>query len=331
MNNGAMLIGQVRVDGPRVALTAEHGEVLLRRSDVAAIVGSVREAYEWRRGQTPTDAATPEHHCQLAEWCLRNNLPAEAAVELAAARAAAPRSQRVALLERRLSMLQAAGPRRDSAVTLATHDAPASDAPPQVDESLQLPEGGLEFFTRRVQPVLVNNCTAGGCHLQENGGAFALDRRLLYGYADGRSTQHNLRTALSAIDPANPQASPLLRAAKGGHHGASPLVGGRRAELLGRIEDWVTAVAAANAPPPTGSPAVTTAGYDAPLDGSAATVELAGAEAADALPIELLRPSRLVRGGVLVAAAPRDEFDPEVFNREFRRPLDDEPLEATAR
>jgi hypothetical protein len=331
MTNGAMLVGEVRIDGQRVALTAEHGEMLLRRDDIAAIVDSVTEAYRWRRDQIAPGAATLDDHCRLAEWCLRNDLPAEAAAELTEARAAAPNSQRVALLERRLSMLHAPAPRRDPAFTLAAHEAPTGDPDPPADAALQLPEGGLEFFTRRVQPVLVNNCTAGGCHLQENGGAFALDRRLLYGYADGRSTQHNLRTALSAIDASNPQASPLLRAAKGGHHGASPLVGGRRAELLDRIEAWVTAVAAANAPPTAGASSVTTAGYDAPLDGSTTTVEHASAESDSTLSIEMLRPARLVRGGALVPAKARDEFDPEVFNREFRRPLDDEPLDASAR
>ncbi|MGL4513510.1 MAG: hypothetical protein ACRCT8_10500 [Lacipirellulaceae bacterium] len=324
MKNGAVLAGEVRVDGDRVLLRSEHSELLLRRSEVAATVATLAEAYRWQRERLDPNAASAEDRCRLAEWCIRQSLWREASEELAAARRLAPGWQRLALLERRLSMQREPVATPPGGVALASHNEPSAVEP---DAGLTLPDAGLEYFTRRVQPLLVNNCTNGGCHLQERGGAFALDRRLLYGYADARSTQHNLRAALLAIDPTDPGASPLLRAASGAHHGVTPITGPRRAELLGRLTAWVNAVAASNAPvAPAAAAGVATAVYEAPIDETQSKVERAVAHDGS-LSVDMLRPANVVRGGLLVPAKPRDEFDPAVFNDKFRRPMDDEPVD----
>ena len=115
-----------------------------------------------------------------------------------------------------------------------------------------LPPGSLEHFTRKIQPLLRNGCAS--CHRGDEADPLGLDPQWVRGHASARSTQQNLRAVLEQIDLASPEASYLLSAARGPHHGATPFRGPRRNELIDRLEAWVLELAAAN-PPSAGSSA----------------------------------------------------------------------------
>ena len=348
MHNGSLVEGETRQENGAVFVSGPGSEIRLREADVATVVRSPEEAYTWLRNQRDTNNRTAGDCLRLAEWCLRQGMWTEASQELADARRLAPRSERVALIERRLKLLTQPpvhqspahqspahqspvhqSPVQGSAVQLASAEEPLAEEPLQVpkdipqEETLILPRKGLEYFTRRIQPLLVNNCTTSGCHACTGEGRFELDRRLLHGYANARSTQHNLRSILAAIDTENPSESPLLTAARGPHHQVMPFQGNRRDEWLARIEAWITAVAAAQPqvmtePVPIES-AVVQASHEQPVDETVTeTIQTSDAK---------LRAAKLTVGGALTAARPRDEFDPEIFNRKYRRPEDDLPLE----
>jgi hypothetical protein len=106
-----------------------------------------------------------------------------------------------------------------------------------------LPDGVVELFTRRVQPVLVNSCTAAACHQAGGKQSFQLDRAILRGESNRRTTMRNLEAALALIDREHPDLSPLLTIPRRTHGGMSgPIYGPRQEAAYRHLVDWVALV-----------------------------------------------------------------------------------------
>ncbi|HEY3394899.1 MAG TPA: hypothetical protein VGK58_19500, partial [Lacipirellulaceae bacterium] len=166
LEDGGVLIGEVSRDGDRYLIARAGGEIQVASANVLFVCDSLEEAYELRRAKTERpDAAS---HLLLADWCLCHNLVSQAARELADARELEPLHPRLALLERRLAALR--NPRVQSvrpAIATPVNAARINNTtdPSQVTTRIDaLPDGAVERFTRKVQPILVNNCTTSGCH-----------------------------------------------------------------------------------------------------------------------------------------------------------------------
>ncbi|QDU90161.1 hypothetical protein Pla175_35620 [Pirellulimonas nuda] len=327
LHNGAVMRGEVRLLGEQVRIENPGSEITLRPSQVAKIAASVEELYAWRRTQLVSPL--PGEHIDLAEWCQQNELWKQAAQQLLQAKALTPGDPRIAPAQQRLM----------AAWQRAERGEPASSAPAKTTTTItppdagvpSLPEGALAEFSRRVQPILVNNCTTAGCHQAGGSEVFQLDRGLVYGHGDRRSTLTNLMAVLSAIDREAPGDSPLLQAARTPHGGADqPWFIGRRVDQLERVAAWVELVA----PTPEAAESavadsrqegpVRQASYEAPSDGGpenpyAYLSKPGAAEAAfgtpDTLPGDDVRPETPAE-----AYRPRDPFDAEAFNRARRSP-----------
>lgn len=362
LNNGGLFEGTVQRTPDAVIVEGDGTYVRLRTADVAHVAESLVAAYEWKRARRGKGGLVAVDHLELADWAIENHLWEQAARELLDARQLAPTSGRLELLERRLDeafrVASTRAPQKTptpSERTEALNGTPAT-VPAGTFQRPALPEGALEQFTRRIQPVLLNSCATSGCHGAEPAGGFAFDVAYLRGYGDLRSTERNLDRTLGLIDLHNPAASKLLTIAKGPHAGVTPIGGQRREEMLRRISEWAHKIALYNAPPvatevpaaagpmatvsttvaqqlPTAAPApasVTPAlAALAPPTASVPTASEASTEpdweaivaAAEAKPAEIKHGVQLERVG------PRDEFDPAVFNSRYRRPQDDQPLE----
>lgn len=323
LQNGSVLEGRVEQLPDEVILKQPGGMIRLRSAEVAHVGPSLVAVYDWLRQSRIGRRGSSEKHLALADWAIDNQLWPQAARELLDARPYNPGSGRLALLERRFDELTRPTPppaerRFDPRVVATSHEAPVDSAEALSEEPLPtIPDSSIEFFTRRVQPLLRNGCTTAGCHRGGEGDPFLLDESWLRGHADARSTTRNLRTALAEIDLGSPEQSRLLAIAAGPHHGVTPIRGPRREELLKKLSDWVHEIAAANAtqlPPPSDEsvdPAVMPA-QEPSLD--------------PAVTPAVYQPAPLVRGGQTRPLGPRDEFDPAIFNERFRRPEDDLPL-----
>lgn len=325
LRTGAIVEGRAESVGDDVVIHHGDGALRMPADSIAVIVDSRLEAYDWLRSREITATPRVGEHLRLADWAIRNQLWPQAARELLEARQLAPRHARLELLERRLAELSR--PPRPVASTPKTPEPTSASEAVPAEEPVALPAEGLEHFTRRIQPLLLNGCANAGCHRGEPGDAFPLDPSSLYGYGNTRTTDRNLKTALGALDLENPARSPLLIAARGVHAGVNPLEGHRREELLERLARWAERVAAANreTPPPSNE------ADEAVAEASVATAAVvdetpAGESAAEAsATIEPPEPRAPQRGVNLTRVEPRDEFDPEIFNRRFRRPEDDAP------
>jgi hypothetical protein len=337
MRDGGVLIGSVRQVGDRFLVTRAGGELQVAASSVMLTAPSLTGAYQQQRDQISVPTAIA--HLRLAQWCLRNELWQQARQELDEARKLEPANSALALLERRLAQATsgdggADGSNSSPAKSLPT-TGPSGAIPLPIDVSHEV----VERFTRRVQPVLVNNCTTSGCHQPGRNESFQLDRALLRGLANRRSTMRNLAATLTLVDREHPEQSPLLTVSRRAHGGMeSPIFGPRQQQAYAHLVEWVALVAgsettvdrsttlaepiaAAEEPPPTNPPDMPAA--DEPSLEKKAVALRAGVSPAafKAIQRELgsTAPTEkppLRYGAQLQAWTPRDPFDPEIFNRQ---------------
>jgi hypothetical protein len=320
---------------------------------------SLAEAYQYRRQQL--NPSTPEAHLALVDWCLRYNLLADAGRELVEARELDPYHPRVALLERRLakaneppSVIKPLLPTTKSVPTPVDKNASSSPTPPQKSPTVlaDLPDGALELFARKVQPIVVNSCTTAGCHQPGGRQSFQLDRAVLRGENGRRSTMHNLEATLALIDRDQAGKSPLLTIPHQRHGGmTAPIFGPRLEPAFKNLASWVDLVASptakvapgADAMPPANTSAEIVSANPSPLPSEAVAqgpkIESAAQKKPPAEPAEtatpptsqgasaitpvsateqmptLKSPHQLKVGARLQTWQPRDAFDAEIFNR----------------
>jgi hypothetical protein len=98
----------------------------------------------------------------------------------------------------------------------------------------------METFTQTVQPLLMNNCTASGCHGPLSTNNLRLIRVSTADAANRRSTQRNLQAVLQYVDRNNPLQSELLKVPAAPHGTAKNAVfTERRSMQYLRLADWV--------------------------------------------------------------------------------------------
>lgn len=324
LRNGNILRGTVERVGDHWRVVSAGSELYLRPGEVDFQCDSIEAAYAQYHSRLTTPSATD--HMQLAAWCVRHELWTAATTELASARMLEPNHPRLAVLEQTAEHLQrmAQSPSRESSPPVETASNSPRQAAPNYGLVTDLPEGALEDFTRRVQPILVNNCTTSGCHRVDGPQRFQLNRDLLHGMANRRSTMRNLVATLNLVNNDIPLDSELLARAKAAHAGmdASPLPAHQR-ELYQRLEDWVLLVSGKQ--PFESEPAgvVVQLGAD---DQSGGVVPASATDVPesdknvtpanfDEAAANALIPKRPRVGVKLKSWSPRDEFDPEIFNR----------------
>jgi hypothetical protein len=332
LQDGGVLEGQIMRAADWFVVGRGGGQMQVATSRVQFVGRSLHEAYEYRLRHTTQ--STGEAHLTLAEWCLRYGLVDEAGRELETARSLGAGQWRLELIQRRL----AATKRRPStkpAAAAAVHSQAAVAEPSTLlsTASRDLPDGVLEAFTRKVQPILVNNCTAARCHQPGGQQSFQLNRALLRGEANRRTTTQNLAATLTLVNREHQAASPLLTVPRQTHGGMNgPIFGARQEQAFRHLADWVALVAPAKQAEPMASSGPTQAAAPAsperPIANTALQVDDANADDAAAMQHatavestsnESLRaPQRLRYGETPKPWQPRDPFDPEIFNRRQR-------------
>jgi hypothetical protein len=325
LQNGNVIFAELHAEGDRVRITGEGSEWYLPKSQVVRTTCSLEELYA--AALAPLSEDDIPRRIALADWCLRYGLRAHATELLAGLTQEAPDDGRVELLRRRIAHAERPTPTTAKASPQVENaEAKRVAASAQIHS---LPPGAVEDFTRRVQPILVNNCTASGCHRPGGGQQLQLHRELLFGHSDQRSTTANLISVLAAIDRTNPEASKLLAALRGPHAGSlTPRLDGRRGALREEVEAWTNRVAGqpiepqaiAKTPTPRRDEAVEPAAFEEQPLTSAEEVRIAREVeewAAANEPKHHARPQfgvRLRPVKPAVKPQPRDEFDPVEFN-----------------
>lgn len=334
LRSGGVLYGVVTQVDERYIVNRKHSSVDVPAAQVLLVAGSMEEAYQKQRGQlnSKLTGATAENHLTLADWCLRYGMLHGAEQEIAAARKIDGRDPRVGLMERRLAV--ASKPKKQVAGAAAATDedgeTPAEQELRELEAKVEeLPSSVVERFTRKVQPLLVNNCTASGCHRPGGTQSFQLDRAVLHGLSNRRITLRNLVATLELVNRNSPQQSNLVTVPRRMHGGMKrPVIGPRQENQLVLLFEWVGMVTQSNAfaveplqmaatsdalpmPMPEG---VSFADVAKPPNPRMVDRNIQQASATD--PLEAMLPQGEVKFGAdLRPWQPKDEFDPEIFNR----------------
>jgi hypothetical protein len=252
----------------------------------------------------------------LADWCIRNRLLPQAETELAKARRLDNTHPRLRLYEQRLAIASLPRPPQGAQnsvnshrpdVTPASHTQEVKPAQAAPVFAPAVSEAAIERFTRRVQPILVNNCTTSGCHRPGGAQSFQLDRALLHGLSNRRTTMSNLQAALAQVDRQEPLKSPLLAVPRLPHGGlGQPVFGPNQRTSVEQIFEWVTLVSERTVP------ASDTKDQDDAAH-RAESVSMAVTEPAQIDEVPMRKTPRIGAQGQ--PWRPKDEFDPEIFNR----------------
>jgi hypothetical protein len=249
MRTGAIIQGKILQSGGVYDVHTANGKMAVPETLVKIRAANLTEAYEQLHdGAVSQQSANA--HVLLAHWCLANQLHREARAESQAALKLEPdREDAKRLMRNADEALQA-----DEAPTasIVVHEDPARaarQAAAAAEDAVSL--GGMSRdqalqFARRIQPMLVNNCTAAGCHGRESQTGFRLSKVTPGKGANRHAAERNLAEVLEWIDVKKPRSSRLLTAPRGNHgrRGRPIFAGSRGDEQLAELEKWIVAVAA---------------------------------------------------------------------------------------
>ena len=331
LKNGHVMPGSITKAGDYFVLTlGKTGEVRLPAADVETQCVDLDDAYRYQAALLSNKKAEP--HLALAEWCLRYGLKQQAEDQVAFARKLDPEHAKIALLELRLKTAA------DPAVSGAkTNTSSATVGPRQLEETLEgLPKGSVERFAVTIQPMLLNRCGANGCHGPAAKSDFHLLRPAAGQMMSKRFTQRNLFTVLQFMDKDHPEQSRLVTLPQERHGGTSESVFDKRSQhQLDDLIAWGKLLAPKPpqvAVPATIGPAETLLTQKGPAGNKAAAEKTGGKVPPNIAPMNGGENSdsgqpKTPRGPSVKdlksessgrdQAAPRDPFDPEIFNRKY--------------
>lgn len=339
LHNGGVLSGHITRLGEWYVVRRGGGEVMVGTEKVKLVSRSLDEAYTQQRQRLAQPTA--DAHLALADWCLRYGLIDQAQRELTEGRALEPNHPKLRRLEKRLALLQhqmqqtketgavrgniGDGKQQFENLPVSEPDHLLITTPVTKQQGItELPDGALERFTRKVQPVVVNSCTTGGCHRVGGPQHFQLDPALLYGASNRQSTTHNLSAVLALIDREQPQRSPLLTVPRRSHGGMKePVFGPHQERAYQQLVNWVALVTAPLAASQGQTATEMTDGHQVvPANGRAEKQEELTVETTSgvvqAAQSQMRPASQQVQEAAEVADwRPKDEFDPERFNRQY--------------
>jgi len=322
LRNGNVIEGQVTRAGDYYIVTFDtDGEVRLSATDVETLCVDLEDAYRYRAAMLSGTGAAG--HLELAEWCLRHELKAQAGEQLVAAMRKEPAHPRIAAVERKLKLEQAAPEAR----TVRRPDTAATVSAEQLDKTIRaLPPGTIERFSAVVQPILLNRCAAGGCHGATAKSEFRLLRPPPGQTPARRFTQRNLFAVLAYLDKEQPENSPILQMPQRQHGNTVAAIFDKRTQH--QFEDlvaWTKLALAVPAPTPPATIVKAQALLSQQNDERAGAGNAksprpdaeTGSQHEPGAPPQPFTPAKdaapIPREG---AFKPRDAFDPEIFNRQ---------------
>ena len=316
LRNGQVIRGSITRVGDFYRLTLRRGQMQFRAEEVEFACRDLQEAYLRKRAALPVGDV--QQRLQLAEWCLSQDLLGPASAELGEVYRVSPRHPGIDLLRRRLELAVTptvihSAPQPEG--NPATAKAPA--VPPPSAENLmhsarELPPGTVESFTRRIQPILTNHCSAMACHGYSTKSEFQLIRVAQGATPSPLITQRNLHSVLKWVDRRSPQSSQLLLEPSKPHGGmAEPVFARHEAAQYRQLAEWVSQLA-----------------ERPPADAHASlpeVVERTPPVAEEPSAFDPIQPAKIPEvagyrpqyGAAPRRFVPADPFDPEIFNRRY--------------
>lgn len=250
LHTGRLVRGRILKNGDDYVVQKDQGEMFVPGSLVKFRCKDLKDAYEQQRAKIPEENSI-EQHVALARWCLGQQLLGEARRELQDILQLDPTRQDARDHLQRLNDVLDPQTRPESKPRESSSEAvKSSGVKPEEIESLGgLSRDAAQEYVRRIQPIIMNNCTLAGCHGPEASNAFRLQRVIAGGDSNRHAAERNLAMVLRYVDLTNPRASQLLVVPKGNHgrRGRTVFAGTRGADQSAALARWVQDLAKAEA------------------------------------------------------------------------------------
>ncbi|MDG2104532.1 MAG: hypothetical protein P8J91_12350 [Pirellulaceae bacterium] len=318
LKTGSVYSGQLEFGGGKYIIHRNNGSsVRFHQGEVDFVTHSLEAAYQQLRSRLDDDDVIG--HQRLAQWCLKNRQVENSQTQLALLKRLPGGQKSLKLLERQIKEM--ANPKSEQTpVELAAYTEAVTEGVRRLPSTKPLlasrddlkksldsySRESLREFNRGVHQRIVNGCAAARCHgdAENSLRLWRVDNR---GGLTSTGIQRNLHAISRYIDRNDPQQSTLLKYVSEVHGDMDAPAYDPTSHHYHAIRDWIL--------------------------GTAITGELSGQQ-----PDELIsqtgfldRPqpaSGKVMQGELIPApvdlsveekrfVPRDEFDPQLFNREF--------------
>jgi len=230
--------GDISLGGGEYRVRRSRGEMFVPEGMVQFVCRDLRDAYQKQKDSLREFSAAD--HVALSRWCLGYNLLEEAREELRGALALEPgRIQARRMLERLDNVLGHSESSTEAGKSRSAHQVAG-----QAAESLGgLTEEDARVFARRIQPILMNNCSNARCHGSAAENDFQIVHAKLGGASSRYAAERNLAAVLKYVDFEKPYQSQFLTVLKGAHGGANSALHSRKARLQSRqLQEWVLSI-----------------------------------------------------------------------------------------
>lgn len=320
--------GDVERIGERYRIRRGTSEVWIPADKAICICADAKEAFAQMKSRANLGDADERY--RLAKWCMTNNLREQALDEAHYALELRPEHAQTKNL---IGILERSALPKSAAPT----PAPAAKAPARPNVPVALVDVNAEtlsLFTQKIQPILMNTCA--NCHTDGRGGQFQL-----YRAGDGghrAATQRNLAAVLTQMNMQKPALSPLLIKATSAHGNTQNApIQSQQGIPYRTLCEWIDRTLAtnphlrerANSSAIASLPEIPSTFKTLPTDPLAAVVsrpvartEVAAAKSkapqAPEMPLESSSEATATRPAPTESAAPRDPFDPDIFNRQVQ-------------
>jgi hypothetical protein len=245
LRNGQILEGRITKLKDRYLVDLPDGEIQIRNAEVDFVCRSLEEGFQQKRAAI--QSGDWREHLELARWCLKHRMNDHAEAELSAAESVSPHNPMVAALRRQAEPIPE--------VVKPEKTAPLDDSVTneELDEMVRsLPPRTMEVFTQKVQPVLINNCTAAGCHGSQSTNNLRLFRVSAGETAHKRLTQRNLYSVMQFVNRENPSQSPLITVPINPHGSATRAIfTEKRVGQYLNVAEWLMALDSSDRSAPT--------------------------------------------------------------------------------
>ncbi|MSR57911.1 MAG: hypothetical protein EXS05_09575 [Planctomycetaceae bacterium] len=247
MRTGRVASGRILKSGDNYTVEHTHGRMFVPGSEVRFHCASLSDAYR-KLHDAAKHEASAKAHTILARWCITNKLLSESRLELNDALVLEPDDDEARDLLRRVDDLL--DPKRPPEPQNSTDVKPSTPVTPrfradEIESLAGVSRDQAQQFTRRIQPILVNNCAVSGCHGAKSDTGFRLQRVVPGGDTSRIASERNLAEILQQVDFQSPRTSPILTVPRGNHgrHGKPGFPGPRGADQYDDLRKWVLGIA----------------------------------------------------------------------------------------
>jgi hypothetical protein len=246
LRTGRVMKGRIKTISTGWLVSTDRGNAVIPFDQVHFDADDLNEAYLRLRiqGGKPTVAS----HLRLAEWCLSQDILAEAARELRDALKKDPANETARLMLNRVDTEIRRRTPKDPEVEQAHDVVIITEQTPQLedDEVRSLsglsPESAREFVAS-IQPLLLNKCGNARCHGPASKNGFQLTRTRSGASNSRVVSERNLAAVLNDLRPEQNGRARLLNVIRASHAGKTIFHGRYGAGQMQTLQRWIKTVA----------------------------------------------------------------------------------------